>query len=61
MHAIASANIDPHLTDFLEEHFLQEQVQAIKELSDYIVQLKRCGPGLGEYTWDKELEEGLGV
>ncbi|KAL7641352.1 UNVERIFIED_CONTAM: hypothetical protein RMT77_008491 [Armadillidium vulgare] len=49
---------DPHLTNFLEEHYLEEQVEAIKELSDYITQLKRAGPGgLGEYTFDRDLEK----
>jgi ferritin heavy chain len=29
-------------------------VEAIKELSDHITNLKRVGPGLGEYMFDKE-------
>ncbi len=41
------------LADFIEGHYLQEQVQSIKELSDYVTQLKRCGAGLGEYQFDK--------
>jgi ferritin heavy chain len=57
MHATASDNGDAHLCDFLESEFLNEQVEAIKELADYCTQLKRCGPGLGEYIFDKELSE----
>lgn len=39
--------------DFIEEHFLEEQVESIKEFSDYCTNLKRVGPGLGEYQFDK--------
>ena len=45
------------MSDFLEGEFLQEQVDAIKELGEYITQLKRVGPGHGEYHFDKELGE----
>ena len=58
LHVVASANNDPHLTDFLEGEFLDEQVEAIKELSDPITKLKRAGPeGLGEYLFDKDLKK----
>lgn len=53
MHQIASERTDPHLTDFLEEHFLDEQVESIKKISDFITNLERCGPGLGEFQFDK--------
>ena len=42
------------MTDFLEGNYLQEQVRSIKEIGDYITNLKRVGPGLGEYMFDKE-------
>lgn len=42
------------MTDFLEQNFLEEQVESIKELSSYVTSLKRVGPGLGEYMFDKE-------
>ena len=42
------------LCDFIENEYLQEQVQAIKEISDHITNLKRVGPGLGEYMYDRE-------
>jgi len=45
---------DPHLADYLESEFLDEQVKSIKEYADYITNLKRVGPGLGEYIFDKE-------
>jgi ferritin heavy chain len=55
LHGVASRNADPHLCDFLETHFLEEQVKSIKELSDHITNLKRVGTGLGEYIFDKNL------
>ena len=39
---------------FLESEYLKEQVEAIKEISDHITNLKRVGSGLGEYIYDKE-------
>jgi len=42
------------MADWLEEEFLNEQVKSIKEISEYITNLKRVGPGLGEYMFDKE-------
>lgn len=58
LHAVASKHDDPHLTDFLEGEFLEEQVEAIKELGDLITKLKRAGPeGLGEYLFDQELSK----
>lgn len=53
LHRLASERNDPHLTDFIEEHFLDEQVRSIQEIGEYIINLKRNGPGLGEYQFDK--------
>jgi len=54
LHKVGASHEDAHLCDFLEEHYLEEQVKSIKELSDYVTNLKRVGPGLGEYMFDKE-------
>jgi len=56
LHALSSSHNDPHLCDFIEEHFLEEQVESIKEISDMITRLQRVGTGLGEYIFDKELQ-----
>lgn len=56
LHAVAAKNNDAHMTDFIEGEFLNEQVTSIKEISDLISQLKRAGPGLGEYLVDKEMK-----
>lgn len=53
IHQLAAKHNDPHLTDFLEEEFLDEQVQSIKEVSNHITNLTRVGPGLGEFQFDK--------
>jgi len=54
LHTVAARNNDPHMTDFIEEEFLKEQVESIKQISEYITNLKRVGSGLGEYMFDKE-------
>ena len=57
LHALASKHSDPHLTDFLESEYLDEQVDSIKQLADMITILKRAGVnGLGEHIVDKELQ-----
>ncbi|XP_044303605.1 ferritin heavy chain A-like [Varanus komodoensis] len=56
LHQLASNKNDPHLCDFLETHYLDEQVKAIKQLGDYITNLRRLTStqgGLGEYLFDK--------
>ena len=54
LHTVAANHNDAQMTDFLEGQFLQEQVESIKEIGDHITNLKRVGPGLGEYMYDKE-------
>jgi len=53
IHKIASEIGDPQFCDFLETHYLEEQVKAIKELSDHITNIQRNGTGIGEYLFDK--------
>ncbi|KAM9298932.1 ferritin heavy chain B-like [Gastrophryne carolinensis] len=56
LHKMATDKADPHLCDFLESEYLEEQVKAIKKLGDYITNLKRLGVpqnGMGEYLFDK--------
>ncbi|XP_066275678.1 soma ferritin-like [Branchiostoma lanceolatum] len=52
LHKTAGQHNDPQLQDFLDGNFLQEQVESIKEIADYITNLKRVGSGLGEYMFD---------
>ncbi|CAM4637586.1 ferritin heavy chain A-like [Caretta caretta] len=56
LHKLATERNDPHLCDFLESEYLEEQVKTIKQLGDHLTNLKRLGApqnGLGEYLFDK--------
>uniref|UniRef100_A0A8C4NAK5 Ferritin n=1 Tax=Eptatretus burgeri TaxID=7764 RepID=A0A8C4NAK5_EPTBU len=56
LHGIAADKKDPQMCEFLEREFLDEQVQAIKKLGDFVTNLKRLGVpgnGVGEYLFDK--------
>jgi len=58
VHRRAGNNMDPHLSDYLEDKFLKDSHDAIKKLGDYVSSLTRLtasethGP-LGEYLFDK--------
>lgn len=54
LHKLCDGHVDAQMADWIEANYLSEQVEAIKEISDHITQLKRVGPGLGEYMYDKE-------
>jgi len=56
LHEIGSTHNDAQFCDFIESEYLEEQVESIKDLSDKITRLKRCGSGLGEHLFDKELD-----
>ncbi|KAK1159754.1 ferritin, heavy subunit [Acipenser oxyrinchus oxyrinchus] len=56
MHKVASERNDPHMCDFIETHYLDEQVKSIKELGDWVTNLRRMGApqnGMAEYLFDK--------
>ncbi|KAK4537121.1 hypothetical protein CDCA_CDCA11G3146 [Cyanidium caldarium] len=53
---VADREGDAQMCDFVEE-FLTQQVDSIKEISDYVAQLKRVGTGHGVYHFDRELAE----
>ncbi|XP_043733260.1 ferritin light chain-like [Cervus elaphus] len=56
LHGLASASGDPHICDFLENHFLDEEVRLIKKVGDHLTNLRRlAGPqaGLGEYLFER--------
>ncbi|XP_008559228.1 soma ferritin [Microplitis demolitor] len=57
LHSLASSHNDPNFVDFLENEFLQEQVDAIKEIADHVTNLERVGEGLGVFMFDKSLKE----
>ena len=54
-----SENNDPHLCDFIETQYLDEQMKSIKELGDHVTTLRRLGaPGSGraEHLFDKHTQ-----
>ncbi|KAK2102793.1 fts3-like protein [Saguinus oedipus] len=56
LHKLATDKNDPHLCDFIETHYLNEQVKSIKELGDYVANLCKMGApqsGWAEYLFDK--------
>ena len=45
LHGLASARRDPHICDFLENHFLNEEVKLIQKMGDHLTNLCRlAGP-----------------
>ncbi|XP_047326946.1 ferritin-3, chloroplastic-like [Impatiens glandulifera] len=55
LHAVASKSNDVQLTDFIESEFLNEQVESIKKISEYVAQLRRVGKGYGVWHFDQML------
>ncbi|KAM4619391.1 ferritin, heavy polypeptide 1b isoform 1-T2 [Polymixia lowei] len=61
LHKMASEHNDPHMCDFIETHYLDEQVKSIKELGDWVTTLRRMGApqnGMAEYLFDKHTMGG---
>ncbi|KAK5907984.1 hypothetical protein CgunFtcFv8_016080 [Champsocephalus gunnari] len=61
LHKLASDHADPHMCDFLETHFLNEQVECIKKLGDFIANLSRMDSNtdkMAEYLFDKHTMGG---
>lgn len=40
--------------------FITEQIESIERLESYLTKLNRCGKGLGEFLFDKELRNDGG-
>ncbi|KAL4658312.1 ferritin, middle subunit [Arapaima gigas] len=56
LHKVATERADPNLCDFLEAHYLNEKVEAIKKLGDHITNLSKMDTGnnrMAEYLFDK--------
>ncbi|XP_034736067.1 ferritin, heavy polypeptide 1b isoform X2 [Etheostoma cragini] len=53
---MATENNDPHLCNFIETDFLDEQVKSIKQLADWISNMRQMGApqsAMAEYLFDK--------
>uniref|UniRef100_A0A2K6UPZ4 Ferritin n=1 Tax=Saimiri boliviensis boliviensis TaxID=39432 RepID=A0A2K6UPZ4_SAIBB len=56
LHKLATDKNDPHLCDFIERHYLNEQMTSIKQLGDHVTNLGKMGApqsDLAEYLFDK--------
>ncbi|ELK02222.1 Ferritin light chain [Pteropus alecto] len=54
LHALGSACADPHLCDFLESHFLEEEVKLIKKMGDHLLRrLASPQAGQGKYLFER--------
>uniref|UniRef100_F6YA72 Ferritin n=1 Tax=Monodelphis domestica TaxID=13616 RepID=F6YA72_MONDO len=56
LHKLAGAEKDPHLCDFIETHYLDEQVKSIKQIGEHVTNLRKMGApdsGIAEYLFDK--------
>lgn len=56
LHALGSTRTDPHVCDFLEDHFLDKEVKLIKKMGDHLTNLRRLAEpqaGLGEYLFER--------
>ncbi|XP_041693107.1 ferritin, middle subunit [Coregonus clupeaformis] len=61
LHKIASDKVDPHLCDFLQSHYLNEQVEAIKKLGNHVTNLTKMDAvnnKKAEYLFDKHTLRG---
>ncbi|KAH0514678.1 Ferritin light chain [Microtus ochrogaster] len=56
LHSLGFARTDPHLCDFIENHFLDEEVKVIKKMGNHLNNLCRlAGPqaSLGQYLFER--------
>eukprot|EP01024_Parvocaulis_polyphysoides_P042477 TRINITY_DN3882_c0_g1_i1.p1 TRINITY_DN3882_c0_g1~~TRINITY_DN3882_c0_g1_i1.p1 ORF type:complete len:244 (+),score=38.39 TRINITY_DN3882_c0_g1_i1:62-793(+) len=58
--SVADKYNDAQLQDFIEGQYLNEQVEAIKEVSQYVSQLRRIGKGHAVYHFDLNLRDKNG-
>lgn len=54
LHEVAEKHNDQQMQDFVEE-MLAEQVDGVKEVADYVAQLRRVGKGHGTYHFDRDI------
>lgn len=55
LHDIACKHDDAEFADFLEGTLLAPQSRSVKEVAEYVSQLRRVGKGLGVYEFDLKL------
>lgn len=55
LHAVADKHNDASMADFVEGQLLDDQVNSVKQVSEYVSQLRRVGKGLGVFQFDASL------
>ncbi|XP_019446500.1 PREDICTED: ferritin-3, chloroplastic-like [Lupinus angustifolius] len=55
LHSVAERNNDPQMADYIASEFLQDQVEAIKKIAEYVTQLRMVGKGHGVWHFDQRL------
>ncbi|GBF95523.1 chloroplast precursor [Raphidocelis subcapitata] len=55
LHDVADENGDAQMCDFVEGALLADQVKSVKQVAEFVSQLRRVGKGLGVYEFDKKL------
>jgi ferritin heavy chain len=55
LHDVAAEANDAQMCDFIEGTLLAPQVQSVKQVAEYVSQLRRVGKGLGVYEFDRAL------
>lgn len=56
LHEVAEKHGDAQMCDFVEGSLLADQVQSVKEVAEYVSQLRRVGKGLGVFEFDRNLQ-----
>ena len=51
---LAEKHHDEQLADFMEDNFLNPEVETLKEVGEHVSNLKRVGNGLGVFMFDHE-------
>ena len=55
LHSVADAAGDANMCDFVEGELLADQAKAVEKVANYVAQLRRVGPGLGVFEFDRKL------
>ncbi|XP_071509119.1 soma ferritin-like [Diadema antillarum] len=55
LYNVAEKHNDEQMADFVEDMFLAKQTEVIKSVGEHITNIKRVGPGLGEYQFSANL------
>eukprot|EP00879_Flechtneria_rotunda_P027171 GHRR01029048.1.p1 GENE.GHRR01029048.1~~GHRR01029048.1.p1 ORF type:complete len:117 (+),score=46.97 GHRR01029048.1:549-899(+) len=55
LHDVACNTNDAQMCDFIEGKLLAPQVESVKQVAEYVSQLRRVGQGLGVWEFDRKV------